>query len=480
MKQCKLKYYFVLFIFLFQYSFLHANDSLKVLGLDDFISMVLKHHPVAKQADLITEMARQNLVVARGGFDPYFFSNLDQKRYDSEEYFFLNESGLKVPTWYGIELKGSYNINRGTQLNPENFIPVQGQAMIGISAPIGQGLFTDERRTALNQAKIFKQASEFERISMLNDLLFRVTKDYWEWALHYNNYSIYKNAITVAEERFSGFKNSFRLGDIPAIDTLEAFIQLQNLQFILNDALMQYRNATFMLSNHLWTENEIPVELTDAFIPLSLDSVNFSSTLTMDSVDNILNAIAQRHPDIQQLQLRIKQLDLERKLKLEYIKPKVNFNYNLLSEKQFTFNTEPTLANVFNNNYKWGFDIAFPLFWSKGRGEYKLAKLKIQDAAYKLDLKNIEITNKIQSYFNELLILKNQVALYEDATENYNKLLIAETIKFQTGESSMFLINARQMKLLEFESKLIEVKSKYLKALAGVAWSSGTLYNNSN
>jgi outer membrane protein TolC len=93
---------------------------------------------------------------------------------------------------------------------------------------------------------------------------------------------------------------------------------------------------------------------------------------------------------------------------------------------------------------------------------------------------HIEITNKIQSYFNELLILKNQVALYEDATENYNKLLIAETIKFQTGESSMFLINARQMKLLEFESKLIEVKSKYLKALAGVAWSSGTLYNNSN
>jgi outer membrane protein TolC len=61
---------------------------------------------------------------------------------------------------------------------------------------------------------------------------------------------------------------------------------------------------------------------------------------------------------------------------------------------------------------------------------------------------------------------------------DYQKLLDAENIKFQSGESSMFLINARQMKLLEFQSKLIEVKTKYFKSLAGVAWASGTLYNN--
>jgi outer membrane protein TolC len=95
-------------------------------------------------------------------------------------------------------------------------------------------------------------------------------------------------------------------------------------------------------------------------------------------------------------------------------------------------------------------------------------------------MKNIEITNKIQTYFNEMIVLQQQVKLYNEATDNYNKLLQAEAVKFSSGESSMFLVNARQMKYLEFQSKLLEVKSKYFKALAGLAWASGTISQGNN
>jgi len=472
------------FCLLFLFSFFNtkssAQDLKKVLTLDDFFNVVLQNHPLAKQANLLTQVAKQNLVVARGGFDPYFFSNLYQRQYDGQEYLFLNKSGFKVPLWYGIDISGSYNINRGELLNPEHSMPAEGRAVLGISAPIGQGLFMDERRSVLKQAQIFREASEFERIGMLNDLLFRSTKDYWDWTMHYNNYIILNTALTAAQERFEGFRNSFKFGEIPAIDTVEAFTQLQNIQFNLNEALLNYRNTSLTLSNHLWLENEVPIELTDAIIPPSLDAMNFNPKLTLDSIAQITNSIAQYHPDIKQMQLKINQLDIERRLKLEYLKPKINVNYNLLSREQFAFNTDPQTGNPFNTNYKWGFDIAFPLLWNQGRGNYKLAKLKIQDAEYKLDLKNVEVANKIKTYFNELIILKDQVTLYQDATNNYARLLSAEIIKFEAGESSIFLINARQMKLIEFQSKLLEVKTKYLKALAGVAWASGTLYRNGN
>lgn len=454
-----------------------AKDSLKTLSINQFFDMVLQYHPIAKQAALVPQAARQTLAVARGGFDPYFFSTLDNKQFDKKEYFFISESGFKVPTWYGIELKGTYSINRGTNISDQDILPIGGQALLGISAPIGQGLFIDERRATLKQAKIFQESSEFERITILNNLLFIATKDYWEWTYHYNNYEVITNALKIANDRFAFIKNIYKYGDIPAIDTLEAFINLQNLQFNANDALMNYRNATYTLSNHLWYEDNVPLEISGNLIPPQLNDLDFSATLSMDSVDKIINAIAQSHPDIRQMQYKIQELDIDRRLKLEYLKPKVNFNYNLLSQQRFNFNTQPEVANLFNNNYKWGFDIAFPLFWGKGRGNYKLAKLKIQDANYKLELKNVEIINKIQSYFNELIILKDQVALYENATSNYNKLLDAELSRFENGESSMFIINSRQMKLLEFQSKLLEVKTKYFKALAGVAWASGTLAN---
>jgi outer membrane protein TolC len=144
------------------------------------------------------------------------------------------------------------------------------------------------------------------------------------------------------------------------------------------------------------------------------------------------------------------------------------------------FNNDPAVANIFNTNYKWGFNVSFPLFWGKSRGEFKLMRLKIQEANFKLQFKNTELVNKVQSYFNELLILRDQVALYNEATNNYRILLDSEVIRFNTGESSIFLINTRQMKLLEFKVKLVEVKAKYFKSLAGLAWASGTLYNLNN
>ena len=41
----------------------------------------------------------------------------------------------------------------------------------------------------------------------------------------------------------------------------------------------------------------------------------------------------------------------------------------------------------------------------------------------------------------------------ESLIENYKRLLKAEEIKFSNGESSLFLINSRENKLLETQEK---------------------------
>jgi hypothetical protein len=49
-------------------------------------------------------------------------------------------------------------------------------------------------------------------------------------------------------------------------------------------------------------------------------------------------------------------------------------------------------------------------------------------------------------------------------------MLFAEEERFVQGESSIFLINSRQMKLVEAENKLVELKSKYYKTIAALSW----------
>ena len=96
------------------------------LTWQEFRSQVLRQHPVARQADLLTEQARFQLLRAKGGFDPKLYGDLEGKNFNEKTYFQYSEAGVKWPTWFGLELKGNYNRATGAFLNPEAGLPDAG------------------------------------------------------------------------------------------------------------------------------------------------------------------------------------------------------------------------------------------------------------------------------------------------------------------------------------------------------------------
>ncbi len=50
-----------------------------------------------------------------------------------------------------------------------------------------------------------------------------------------------------------------------------------------------------------------------------------------------------------------------------------------------------------------------------------------------------------------------------------------EKQKFNSGESSLFLVNSRETKLIEAQLKLVELSSKYNIATRGMDWAVGGL-----
>jgi len=162
----------------------NAADTSRVMTLESFISIVLMNHPVVKQADLLPENARQEIRLARGAFDPKLESSWDVKNFKDTEYYDIFNTTLKVPTWFPVDPKISVDRNRGVFLNPENAIPAGdnfGQVTAGLSLPVGRGLFIDQRRASVQQAEIFGQITDAERIKMINKILLSASKDYWEW-----------------------------------------------------------------------------------------------------------------------------------------------------------------------------------------------------------------------------------------------------------------------------------------------------------
>lgn len=466
-----MKFISILFISLFLSVIAVAeNDSLTVFSFSDFLEFVKQNHPVAKQAKLLPKAGQAGILNARGAFDPSAFTNIDQKYFDEKKYFSLINSGFKIPTWYGVELKGGYEQNQGAFLSPESSVPSQGLAYAGISVPIGQGLFIDERRATLKQAKIYAEASLAEQQLILNELIYNAGKTYWDWFTAYNNLKVFENALIAAQQRFQGVKQSALFGDRPFVDTLESGIQVQDRLLGFQQAKLEYKNKSLFLSTFLWNENNIPLEMEESIIPVEFDSIIINENeaasylLRIDSIKNF-------HPAIAISKFKISKLEIEKKWKTEKLKPLLNINYNAISV--------PVKSDVFSNysinNYKWGLTFYMPLLLRKERGELQLTKLKLLDAEFELQNKNLELINKAKASLNEHNTSTQQIKLYSNTVKDYKSLLSAEKRMFDAGESSLFMINAREMSSINAGLKLIELVTKNRKALLTVEYAFGEL-----
>ncbi|RZK92402.1 MAG: hypothetical protein EOO62_33215, partial [Hymenobacter sp.] len=161
-------------------------DTAKVFSLQDLADLVFANHPIVKQAALLSDEARSQVVQARGGFDPKLGSDFHRKQFGGTDYYNNWHNELKVPLWPGgIDLKASYDRYAGTYVNPENRTPLNGLAGVGLSVPIGAGLFIDARRSTLRQAKAMQAAAEADRVKQINEVWLQAAKDYWNWYYSY-------------------------------------------------------------------------------------------------------------------------------------------------------------------------------------------------------------------------------------------------------------------------------------------------------
>lgn len=447
-------------------------DSLQTLSAKQLMEIVKKFHPIAKQADIFIEKARADVTIARGMFDPVLANETAEKTFDGTNYYYYNRPELSIPTWFGVEVTAGLEYLSGNRTDPEE---TKGKtSYIGISVPLAKNLLMDKRRAALQTAKIFRDASAIEKRNILNNLLLDAVKTYWTWVQQYQVYKTISDAVVVNEKRVQLVKTAYRLGERPAIDTAEALVQLQSFELQKSQAWLEFQNTTLDLSVFLWTAGTQPYNLSTNIIPEEdLQTLNIE-TVALPELNNLLTSAIKSHPELMMYNYKLNALGVDKKLKFQELLPTVNFRYNQLG-KGYEILKTATTGPLFENNFQYGLSLGIPLRLSEGRGEYRKAKLKITETQLQQGQKMQLIENKVRTYFNELLALKSQVVLQEKAYKNYQILQRGEEIRFQAGESSLFLINARENKALEALQKLQELKAKYFKTENNLLWAAGLL-----
>lgn len=458
-----MRYIFLLLVFLFCGSVTAQieNPLESIMSLDEYLGYVKTYHPIVKQANLIINESEAKLLKARGAFDPKLEVDYNRKKFKNTAYYDKLNATFKIPTWYGIELKANFEENTGEFLNPEFNVPTDGLYSAGVSVSLARGLLINERMAMLKQAKLFTQQAKVDQQLLVNEILYEAAITYFKWLKSYRNKEVYQSFLSNAALRFNGIKISFREGERAAIDTLEARLTLTTRKLDLEKTRIMYVKSSLELSNFLWLNNNTPVELKESIRP---------DISTFERIDEILNVTAfdnqdfdvEAHPKIQSLNLKYESLQLNKRLKQNMLLPKIDLQYNFLSQtpdETGTFNTQ---------NYKAGLNISFPLFLRKERGDLRLAKLKLQDLEFERTTTRVTLKNKISAVTQEITSYELQNQLTQELGDDYEILLQAEERKFFLGESSLFLVNSREAKLIENKIKAIDLENKYFATKANL------------
>lgn len=429
------------------------NTPSKEFTYDEYLGYVKKYHPLVKNANLEISKAQANLMMARGGFDPKIEVDFSKKQFKDTEYYSILNSSFKIPTWYGIEIKAGFDNNEGVYLNPENTAPNQGLTSLGITVPLGQGLLINQRMADVRKAKMQLQLSQAERKLQAIAVLYDASVAYFNWKKNFNEVALYKEYNENAQIRFKGIKSLIVQGDKPAIDSVEAGIIVKNRRLSLEDSQLKLTKAKLELSNFLWLENNIPLELAEELIPEAQLEFTIQESLRTNDLVNQDFSIT-NHPKINALESKIGMLNVDKNLKANMLLPKIDVGYSYLSEPSY-------IDNYRFEDYKIGLNFYFPLFLRKERGSLKIAKFKIQETEFELNLERVQLTNKINAQKTEIESLLKQKELIKGLVNDNLTMLKSEERLFSFGESSLFLINTRENNLVTAQLSKIAIENRF-------------------
>jgi len=246
---------------------------------------------------------------------------------------------------------------------------------------------------------------------------------------------------------------------------VQAKITLQTRLVERQEAWLAFQNAGIHLSNYLWDEQQAPLVLTARVAPVL--QVNEQGLLSRQLLSALADSARVNHPELIKLRNKIDQLELERSLAREFLKPRLDLSYYLLSQ--------PSAEKVIDplNDYKFGLEFSMPILLRKERSKVAMTNIKIQSTEFEQSQAEREILNDITAVFNDITNTSIIIGQQTDMVNLYDRLLEAEFLNLENGESDLFKLNIQQEKLIQSQTKLLKLKSEYEKLKAELYWAAG-------
>lgn len=445
-----------LFLFAVLLNTSYADDG-DTLRFDYFLEMIESNHPLMKRADLLDEISQAYDLKRKGVLDSKIYSTFDSKDFKDTDYFDIWQTEAKIPTALPLDLSLGYERNNGDFLNPEKNVPNNGLIYGTLNLSILRGLLFDEQRYNMQLAELNGMKSEIDRQILKREIIYQAIATYLNWSSDQFSKDILTDYKTIITDRHNNVVQLFINGDKPAIDTIESRLNIISADKNLLENASRLTVSSQQISLFLWDNDGNPLQVRQNILAENIEIV-------LEKLKSFLieqQFLFEKDPLVQKIENKIQQLSIKNRLTRENLKPRLDLKYNTIIDLG-SDNISPSISA---NDYKYGLNIELPIRNRKTRAEIRINEAMIEQEKFSKSQYSFQLQNKYETAVINTAIQNDLIQTTQQKIESSNILYDAELLKFDLGESSIFMLNQRELKILEARLELVKSFHLYGKFL---------------
>lgn len=433
-----------------------------ILTLDAFLASVEAAHPSLRAAQYEPELAEADIRNALGRFDPDLKVFYEYKDKDGLDKLNVFDGALELPLdmMFSPRLKATYQRGQGSSINPETLTASAGEASVGVSLPLFQGIFTDTRRNQLNKALLRPDVARAQFRIDRNQLLRSAAMAYWDWAEAWATVQVADTILALAETRFQQIVSRVRAGEQPAIDSIEIAQEVLRRRGERIRALRLAEQAEIAVGVHVWTNELTPrtIEGRPQQLPTDLDN----ATTTLSAQQEARSS----RPEISRMDAVQRTARLDSALADEYLRPFVEANAAL---------TSYDVSSITKTDYKVGIRISQPLLFRSASAGAQVAQIGVQRA----DLTRLLIERTVEADAAAAVVAvdrsSERLRIAQQEVQLAQIMVDAERQRFIAGESTLLNLNLRERFLAEALLRQVNAQADLARARITLRWATGTI-----
>ncbi|MEM7764190.1 MAG: TolC family protein [Pseudomonadota bacterium] len=427
--------------------------SVPPLTLQEVLTSSANFFPAILEAELNRAVVAGEQQIALGKFDILF----DADSYNRASGFYdgqvLTSKVTQPLRPLGAKLFGQYQISDGDfPIYEDGFFTNRGgQAKVGVVMSLLRDRDIDERRFAEQDARLALQQADLDVLLTRIGVQRKAAMAYWKWVAYGQQLQVYRDLLTIAEDRDAGLIKQVASGARARIFLTENQQNIVRRRTFVAAAERDFLRAANDLAFYLRDGQGSPLQPPLNRLPSGVEPVSDGVALTAKALDS-MSAMIEQQPEVRRLRTTIRRAANTIALRENALKPQLDLTVELaeglggVGEGGVSRDSTDTMI---------GLNFSVPV-------QRNAAKAKLQQARDKLDalrVKERQLQEQLALQLNAIVLtlrFAEQLAVLSvQEVEQSSILEQAELTRFRSGASDFFVVNIRERAVANARIKAI-------------------------